>query len=57
MKNRNIVHGRQEVKMYEAHYKPSFNLARFFKTIAGILLFGRTTVAHSYAPIKKKAFK
>jgi hypothetical protein len=57
MKNRNIEHGRQGAKIYEAHYKPSLNITRFFKSILGILIFGRTTVAHSYAPVKKKVFK
>lgn len=57
MKNRNIEHGRREVKIYEAHYKRSFNVLRFVKTIFGILFFGRTTVAHSYAPIKKKILR
>jgi hypothetical protein len=47
MKNRNIRHARQEVKIYEMHYKPSFNILRFTKSILGVLIFGRTTVAHS----------
>ncbi|HYH14263.1 MAG TPA: hypothetical protein VD794_03530 [Flavisolibacter sp.] len=57
MKNRNIEHGRQEVKIYEAYYKPSFNLGRFVKSVLGVLIFGRSTVAQSYAPMKKKMLK
>jgi hypothetical protein len=47
MKNQNIRHARQEVKIYENHYKPSFNILRFIKSILGVLIFGRTTVAQS----------
>lgn len=57
MKNRNIEHGRQEVKIYEAYYKPSFNIGRFVKSVLGVLIFGRSTVAQSYAPIKKRMVK
>jgi hypothetical protein len=57
MKNRNIEHGRQEVKMYESYYKPSLNVIRFAKSIFGVLFFGRSTVVTSYAPTKKKVFK
>jgi hypothetical protein len=54
MKNRNIVHARQEVKIYSDYYKPSFNLWRFAKSILGLLLFGSSTVANSYATTKKR---
>ncbi|MFL5807956.1 MAG: hypothetical protein ACJ749_00465 [Flavisolibacter sp.] len=54
MKNRNIVHARQEVKIYKDYYKPSFNLWRFAKSILGLLLFGSSTVANSYATTKKR---
>lgn len=47
MKNQNIKHARQEVKIYENHYKPSLNILRTIKSILGVLIFGRTTVAHS----------
>jgi hypothetical protein len=57
MKNRHIEHGRQEVKIYEAYYKPSFNIGRFVKSVLGVLIFGRSTVAQSYAPIKKRMVK
>lgn len=57
MKNRRIIHSRNEVKIYEDHYKPSFNLLRFSKTILGIILFGRTSVAHHYVPIKKRSLR
>jgi len=57
MRNRHISHAREEVKIYERHYKPSFNLIRFTKSILGVLIFGQTTVAQNYVPIKKRSFK
>jgi hypothetical protein len=57
MKNRNIYHAREEVKIYENYYKPSFNVWLFLKSIFGVLLFGRSSVAHSFVPMKKRALK
>lgn len=57
MKNRSIEHGRQEVKIYEAYYKPSFNIGRFVKSVLGVLIFGQSTVAQSYVPTKKRIVK
>jgi len=57
MKDRGIAHSRREVEIYKAYYKPSFNLLRFFKAILGVFIFGRTSVAHSYIPIKKRPLK
>ena len=57
MKNRNTKHGRQEVKIYEAYYKPSLNIGRFIKSVLGVLIFGRSTVAQSYVPVKKRIVK
>ncbi len=54
MRNRHILHGREQVKIYEHHYKPSFNLFRLTKSILGVLFFGQTTVAQSYTPMKKR---
>ena len=56
MKNKNIVHARQEVKIYKEYYQPSLNLWRFTKSILGVLFFGSTTVANSYST-KKRTFK
>ncbi len=53
MKNKNIVHARQEVKIYREYYQPSLNLWRFTKSIFGILLFGSSTVA-GYSTTKKR---
>jgi len=53
MKNRDIVHARQEVKIYKEYYQPSFNLWRFTKSIIGVLFFGSSTVA-GYSPTKKR---
>ncbi|HEU4469511.1 MAG TPA: hypothetical protein VFR58_00385 [Flavisolibacter sp.] len=57
MKNRNIVHARQEVVIYREYYKPSFNLLRFMKSILGVLFFGSSTVASSYATTKKRVLR
>lgn len=57
MKNRNIVHARQAVKIYQAHYQPSFNLWRFTKSILGILFFGTSTVPSNNSPINKRIIK
>lgn len=57
MKNKRIVHARQEVKIYEDYYKPSINPFRFLKSVLGVLIFGRTLVAHSYAPVQKRNLK
>ena len=59
MKNRNIVHARQEVEIYKAYYRPSFNLWRIVKSFLGIFIFGSASAAqyHSYVPLKKKRTK
>jgi hypothetical protein len=44
MKNKSIADVRTEIKVYEAHYKPSLNLFSPLRSILGVLLFGRTTV-------------
>lgn len=54
MKNKHISHAREGVKIYEQHYRPSFNLLRFTKSILGVLIFGQPSVAQSYMPIKKR---
>lgn len=53
MKNRDIVHARQEVKIYREYYQPSLNLWRFTKSIIGVLFFGSTTVASNPAARKR----
>lgn len=57
MKNRKILKARQDAKMYEDYYKPSFNLWRFFRAIIGVLVFGQATVAESYVPSNKRTLK
>ena len=49
MKNRDILHARQEVKIYRAHYQPSFNLLRFTKSILGVLFFGSSIAAGNHS--------
>jgi alpha-N-acetylglucosamine transferase len=57
MKNRNILHARQEVKIYRQYYQPTFNLWRVMKSILGLLFFGTSTVANSYTTTKKRNLK
>ncbi len=57
MKNRNIVHAHQEAEIYRDHYRPSFNMWRFTRSILGVLIFGSTTVANSYSTTKKRILK
>ncbi|GAB4093457.1 hypothetical protein GCM10028786_23840 [Flaviaesturariibacter terrae] len=47
MKNKQIADVRTEIKVYEAHYKPSLNVFYTLRSIMGVLLFGQTTVAPS----------
>jgi hypothetical protein len=57
MKNKNIVHARQEVKIYREYYQPSLNLWRFAKSIFGVLLFGSSTVAGTSTTARKRMQK
>ncbi len=57
MKNRRIEYTKNEVKIFESYYKPSFNILRFTKSILGVLIFGRTSVAEHYVPVKKRTIK
>ncbi len=54
MKNKRITHSREQVEIYKAYYRPSFNLLRFAKSILGVLISGSGSVAHHYVPIKKR---
>ena len=58
MKNKQrLTHYREEVRIYRDHYKPSFNMFRFAKSILGVLMYGSTSVAHSYLPVERKKLK
>lgn len=57
MKNKAVSKVHHEVKVYEAYYKPSMNPLHFVKSILGVLLFGRATVAPSLASLKKRSSK
>lgn len=54
MKNKTIAQVHHEVKVYETYYRPSFNPLHFVKSILGVILFGRTTVAPSYSALRKR---
>jgi hypothetical protein len=57
MKNRNIVHAREEAKIYGAYYKPSLNVLRFAKSIFSVFLYGSSTAAPSYVANKKRVIR
>lgn len=57
MKNKDIVHARQEVKIYRAYYQPSLNPWRFTKSIIGVLFFGSATGGNNYSTTRKKLHK
>ena len=48
MKNRVIVHGHQEAKIYKHHYKPSFSVARLLRSVLGVIITGQSLAAHKY---------
>lgn len=53
MKNKQIVHAREEVKIYGENYRPSLNLFRFAKSIITVFLYGSSTPEHSYVYRKR----
>jgi len=48
MKNKVIVHGHEEAKIYKNHYRPSLNLLRLLRSVAGIFISGQSLAAHKY---------
>lgn len=58
MKNKQrLTHYCDEVRIYRDHYKPSFNLFRFAKSILGVLVYGSASVAQGYQPMERKKLK
>lgn len=54
MKNRNICHAYEEVKIYGDCYKPSINMVRFVKSIVSVFLYGSSTPTQSYLYNRRK---
>lgn len=48
MKNRVIVHGHEEARIYKKHYKPSLNLLRLLRSVLGVFITGQGLAAHKY---------
>ena len=48
MKNRHIVHAREEARIYQRYYKPSLNFLLLFKSIISIFISGSSPAANSY---------
>lgn len=57
MKNRNIVHAREEAKIYGEYYRPSLNLVRFAKSIVSAFLYGSSTTTGCYWTSKQRTSK
>ena len=49
MKNKNIVHAREEAKIYRQYYKPSFNFLRLMKSVLCVFISGSSPAAGTYA--------
>lgn len=54
MKNRNIIHAHEEVKIYGDYYKPSLNVLRFAKSILSVFINGSSVGSHNYVYSKKR---
>jgi len=48
MKNRVIVHGHEEAKIYKHNYRPSFSVARLLRSVLGVIITGQSLAAHKY---------
>lgn len=57
MKNRNIIHAHEEVKIYGDYYRPSINVLRFVKSIVSVFLYGSSTPAQNYLYNKRRWVK
>ena len=48
MRNRVIVHGHEEAKIYKHNYKPSLSLIRLLRAVLGVVISGQSLAAHKY---------
>jgi hypothetical protein len=48
MKNRAIVHGHEEAKIYKHNYKPSLSVFRLLRAVLGVVISGQSLAAHKY---------
>lgn len=48
MKNRIIVHGHEEAKIYKNNYKPSLSIFRLLRSVLGVIISGQSLAAHKY---------
>jgi len=48
MKNKIIVHGHEEAKIYKHNYKPSLSFIRLLRSVLGVILTGQSQAAHKY---------
>ncbi len=49
MKNRRIVHAREEARIYQHYYKPSLNIFRLLKSVLAVFISGSSPAAGSFA--------
>lgn len=45
MKNRVIVHGHEEAKIYKHHYRPSLSIARWLRSVLVVIVTGQSLAA------------
>lgn len=48
MKNKVIVHGHEEARIYKQNYVPSFNVTRLLRSVLGVIITGQSLAAHKY---------
>ena len=48
MKNRVIVHGHEEARIYKHNYKPSLSIVRLLRAVLGVVISGQSLAAHKY---------
>lgn len=48
MKNRVVVYGHEEAKIYKHHYKPSLSIFRLLRSVLGVIISGQSLAAHKY---------
>lgn len=48
MKNKVIVHGHEEARIYKQNYTPSLNVTRLLRSVLGVIITGQSLAAHKY---------
>ena len=48
MKNKIIVHGHEEAKIYRHQYKPSLSFMKLIRAVLSVIITGQGQAAHKY---------